>query len=115
MIVENLRELAAALHAVGYWVAYALLSGLLLTALRRIRRLHEWDHHGYFGMVLCLLPWTWVRVVGMVFLLDDVVQHSVQALDLENGRTPRADWSPIHKGYVAVYRWIAAKLAKVKG
>jgi hypothetical protein len=106
MIEDNLHELAAAWHSTGYWLIYALMTGLLLSSLWRIHRLREWDHHGYYGIVLAAMPWTWVRVVGMVLLFDDTLQHFVEAMDLENGRPVRSDWSPIHRLYVTVYQWV---------
>lgn len=109
MIAQNLRELLAAWHQVGYWIVYAVLSVLLLSCLLRLGRVKE-KHHGYYGAVLAALPWTWVRVVGWLLLADDLYQHWTQATDLEDGRTPRADFSPVHVAYVRVYRWIAARV-----
>ena len=103
MIAQNLRELWAALSQVGYWIAYALAVGLLLACILRLHRVRE-KHHGYYGAVLALFPWWWVRVIGWLLLVDDLYQHWTQASDLEGGRAPRADFSPIHRAYVALYR-----------
>lgn len=103
MIASNLHELLAAWHSVGYWLLYALLSGLLLSALARLHRLREW-HHGYLAMMLGVLPWTWARLAALVLFADELWQHLRQALALEDGRTPGPDDSPLHVAYVALYR-----------
>lgn len=103
MIAENLRELLAALHQVGYWILYAALSVLLLSALARLHRLREW-HHGYLAMMLGVLPWTWAKVAALVLFADELWQHLRQALALENDRKPGPDDSPLHRLYVWAYR-----------
>lgn len=110
MIADNLRELLAAWHAVGYWLVYATTVVLLLTCLLRLHRVKE-KHHGYYGAVLAAMPWWWVRVIGWLLLADDLYQHWTQSSELEGGKTPRADFSPIHRAYVGLYRWIAARVS----
>jgi hypothetical protein len=76
----------------------AVLFGVLLQSLIRLHRLKEW-HHGYYGAALCLdvavFGWSaWFAWLGVALLLDDTVQHAVEAF----GRRPRmADFTPIHR------------------
>lgn len=82
-----------------YWVTSValFLNGIL--SLYRLHRLRE-KHHLYLGALLCWVPFWPVRIFAWLNLLDDSVQHLVQAQDLEDGRTPRPDWTPGHKFYV---------------
>lgn len=88
-----------------YWSCVIAWGLALVLALWQIGRLHEW-HHGYYGLVLCCLPSWWLRAVGLVLLLDDLTQHSVQCWEVEHAERPRADFSPIHRAYVAVVTWL---------
>ena len=86
-----------------YWLFWALSLAELLIQLLRLGRLREL-HHGYYGAVLAVLPWWPLRILGMYLLLDDVWQHWVEALDIEDGRVPRPDFSPVHRLYLWLYR-----------
>lgn len=110
-LLQNMRELWEAWRSIGYWLAYATTVGLLLTCLLRLHRVKE-KHHGYYGAVLAATPWTWVRIVGWVLLVDDLYQHWVQASALEDDRPIRSDFSPVHVAYVKVYRCIVKVLAR---
>lgn len=89
-----------------YWWAFASLALAGTAALLQLRRLREW-HHLYYGIVLGALPWWPARLVGLVLLADDAVQHLAQAQDVAYGLPPRPDWSPIHRLYVWLVRRIA--------
>lgn len=74
-----------------------LLFAILMAALLDLDREEEW-HHGYYGVALLILSAAlhspWIAVVGLILLLDDTVQHVVEAV----GIVPRmADFTPIHK------------------
>ncbi len=93
----------------AYWLAYATGGAQLLLALRYLRRMREL-HHGYYGLVLGALPWWPVRLVGLVLLVDDGWQHTVQVGDVAEGRPMRPDFSPVHRFYVWLVRripWIS--------
>ena len=105
MIAENLRELLAALHAVGYWIVYAVATVQLLLTLRYLRRLREW-HHGYLAMMLGALPWWPARVAALVLFADELYQHIRQEMAKRAGRPMNPDDSPLHRAYVALYRMV---------
>lgn len=91
----------------AFWTAYGVLAVIGLAAIARLGRLVEL-HHLYWGAAIALIPWTPTRIVGLVLMLDDTVQHAVQAAQLLTGHAPEPDWSPVHRAYVAVYRWVAS-------
>jgi len=96
---QNLSQVFHPSHQTAvalYWVNLIgwVLNGVL--ALVRLKRLKE-VHHLYIGAALACLPWWWARVLGVVLVIDDSIQHSVQVTDLDNGKTPRPDWTPVHK------------------
>jgi len=66
--------------------------------------LKQW-HHGYLGIALCLIGILGSRtlfvVLGLILLIDDVVQHAVQYIT-------RTEWaSPLHRAYSWVYGRVA--------
>lgn len=84
------------------WIAYGALALVGLGSLGIIHRLRE-IHHLYIGMALALVPWPAAHWVGLVLMLDDSVQHAVEAVAYLRGRI-MPDWSPIHRLYVWAYR-----------
>ncbi|HET7551212.1 MAG TPA: hypothetical protein VFK04_07975 [Gemmatimonadaceae bacterium] len=102
-LASNLRELAAALHQVGYWLLYALLTGQLLATLWYLRRLKEW-HHGYLAMIVGVIPWWPARIAALVLFADELYQHVRQELAKRAGRPMNPDDSPLHRLYVWAYR-----------
>lgn len=87
------------------WIAYGALALVGLASLLVIHRLAE-VHHLYIGMALALIPWTPAQWVGLVLMLDDAMQHTVQAVEYLRGFI-LPDWSPIHRLYVWAYRLVA--------
>lgn len=96
-----------------YWAltAVAFLNGML--CLIRLKRLKE-KHHLYWGAILVVLSglvhgsilmWT-LRLLGTEMLVDDSLNHSMQVVDLTNGKTPRPDWTWDHK----IGTWIMLKI-----
>jgi len=88
-----------------YWAitAVAFLNGFL--CLVRLKRLNE-KHHLYWGAVFVVLsglvPMStvlcWIaRLLGTAMIVDDSLNHSMQVVDLTNGKTPRPDWTWGHK------------------
>lgn len=84
------------------WIAYGALALAGVVSLLIIHRLAE-VHHLYIGAALALVPWEPARWVGLVLMLDDAVQHAVEAVAYLDGRI-MPDWSPIHRLYVWAYR-----------
>lgn len=72
-----------------------VLAVLLVGALMWLRRLKEW-HHGYLGLLLCLIPWTPAKIIGLILLADDTLQHVVQCFR-------PAYLSPFHQLYA---KWL---------
>lgn len=98
-----------------YVVGFALGVGSLLASLSMLHRVREL-HHGYYGIALAAaslaLPlnggWLWLlRGVALVLVVDDAWQHDRQAEMLIDDGAPGPDDSPIHRAYVAAYRWVA--------
>lgn len=73
--------------------------GLGLASLAYLDRLKE-RHHLYWALPFCFIPVWPIQLLAFVVLLDDCVQHLVQACDTWLGGTPRPDWSPCHRLYV---------------
>src|SRR5438445_6245540 len=69
--------------------------------------LKQW-HHGYLGIALALIgalnSKTLFVVLGLILLVDDVVQHAVQYIT-------QTEWhSPLHR----LYAWVYARVALVR-
>jgi hypothetical protein len=66
--------------------------------LWKIKRLSEWKHHGYYGIVIIALSIPhrnpWLLSLGYILLIDDTLQHFEQALGV---RARMDDFTPIHK------------------
>ena len=87
-------------------LAYVLASLVLVAALA-IGEQHDdlflrEAHHGYWGLLLglaSLIPFlAWLRWPGLILLLDDCLQHSVQRwLNRPKFR------SPLHRTYALLY------------
>jgi len=83
--------------ATVYLVA-AVLALVLLLSLAKLGRVEEY-HHGFWGIAVIALQWSldapvWLAWLGLMLLLDDTVQHFVEAIGL---RPRMADFTPIHK------------------
>lgn len=68
----------------------------------------DWAHHGYYGLALVVPPWFpwWVRGIGLVFLIDDSIQHTIQCWGPPTYRSPinrLYQWAfgPLHRKVVA--------------
>lgn len=64
----------------------------------------QW-HHAYLGAIIAgiayALAWGWLMIVGLVIMLDDIVQHLVQ-------ETINSEWkSPLAWAYSKVYPRVA--------
>lgn len=69
--------------------------------------LKQW-HHGYLGLIIIALGWylhsELVRTVGRLILYDDVFQHLIQWLWIDNYHSPlrvfyeKLIWEPLHRG-----------------
>jgi hypothetical protein len=106
-VIQVLHALAVALGCYA-----AALFGVALVLLARLGRpVHREWHHAYLGMMLLAAPasWGWCAVLlwalGLWLVWDDAVQHARQIGE-------RAYESPLHRWYVAAYRWAVGILAR---
>lgn len=71
-------------------------------------RLNEW-HHGYLGLLIVALgltfgwPW-WIVAKGVLIALDDILQHTVQAITKTEWKSPMA----------RLYAWVYKRSALVR-
>ena len=76
------------------WLPLALFA-VLMASLAKLHRIAEL-HHGYYGVVLCGIPWSggwhWLWWLGLFLLSDDVIQHVSEAVGLAT-----SDWTPVHR------------------
>lgn len=91
-------------NATFYWVTLAAWFINGFCSLVYLKRLKE-KHHLYWGAILGVLPWWPIRILGYLLVVDDSIQHSVQVYDVQNGKPPRPDWTPVHKLGVALLKW----------
>lgn len=91
------------------WFAIALallLLGLFAIAIAELAaddppraRWLDWRHHEYWGLLLVCTPWVVAWCIGLLFMVDDTVQHTIQV-------DRPAYLSPIHRLYVTAARWL---------
>lgn len=90
-----------------YFGVLAVVFAIGFLALWYLGRITErGGHHLYWGMLLQLAPWWWLRVAGALLVLDDAVQHTWQAIRQLRGLPTGPDWSLVHRAYVSAVRWI---------